>query len=102
MSEQVIRYVPAREIPGSTPGRPGGIIAVIIDDLGEKHFLSATQYRAQEHEKIRARELWKEVRFLTPLEIHPEDFKVLSPGHRALSDEQIREKLVRLSKSLGS
>jgi|GEM_PF-3013238 hypothetical protein len=101
MSEQIIRYVSAREIPGSNPGRPAGNIAVIIDDLGERHFLSAANYRSQEHEMIRALGPWKEVRFLTPLEIHPADFRILNPEQRMLADEQIREELDRLAKSLG-
>ncbi len=100
MSEQIIRYVHAREIPGSTPGQPGGAIAVVVDDLGVEHPMGAAQYRAQEHERIRALDLWKELRFLVPSELHPDDFRSLYPDQKALTDDQIREMLHSATKRL--
>jgi len=51
----------------------------------------------QEFAKIRALELWQEVRFLQPTEIHPDDFRTLYPELADLSDVEIRKRLERVS-----
>lgn len=62
---KIIRYVAVSEIPGATPGKAGGHIAVVVDDSGDEVLMNAAQYRIQEFAKIRALDLWKEVRFLS-------------------------------------
>ena len=94
---KIIRYVAASEIPGATPGKAGGNIAVVVDDLGNEVLMTAAQYRTQEFAKIRALELWQEVRFLQPTEIHPDDFRTLYPELADLTDVEIRKRLERVS-----
>ena len=94
---KIIRYVAASEIPGATPGKAGGNIAVVVDDLGHEVPMTAAQYRTQEFAKIRALELWQEVRFLQPTEIHPDDFRTLYPELADLTDVEIRKRLERVS-----
>lgn len=94
---KIIRYVAASEIPGATPGKAGGNIAVVVDDLGDEVLMTATQYRTQEFAKIRALELWREVRFLQPTEIHPDDFRTLYPELSGLTNAEIRKRLERVA-----
>ena len=93
---KIIRYVAASEILGATPGKAGGNIAVVVDDLGNEVVMTAAQYHTQEFAKIRALELWQEVRFLQPTEIHPDDFRTLYPEPTGLSDAEIRKRLERV------
>ncbi len=72
---------PAEHDDLHAPERPGEVgecqeanIAVVVDDLGHEVLMTAAQYRTQEFARIRALELWEEVRFLQPTEIHPDDF----------------------------
>ncbi len=94
---KIIRYVAASEIPGATPGKAGGNIAVVVDDLGNEVVMTAAQYRTQEFAKIRALELWQEVKFLQPTEIHPDDFRTIYPELADLTDVEIRKRLERVS-----
>ncbi len=94
---KIIRYVAASEIPGASPGKAGGNIAVVVDDLGDEVLMTAAQYRTQEFAKIRALELWKEVRFLQPTEIHPDDFRTLYPELSSLTNVEIRKRLERVA-----
>ena len=133
MADKIIRYVPTFWIPGATPGKAGGNIAVVVDDLvvssastvanltvgqrpwptvrrprirhrtsgleylGHEVPMTAAQYRTQEFAKIRALELWKEVRFLQPTEIHPDDFRALYPELPDLTNVEIRKRLERVA-----
>ncbi len=97
MSDKSIRYVPPSKITGATPGKAGGIIAIVVDDLGDEHPMTAAHYRAQEFKKIRALELWKEVRFLQPTEIHPDDYRTLYPMNAGLTDAEIKTRLERVA-----
>ena len=97
MADKIIRYVPALWIPGATPGQAGGNIAVVVDELGHEVPMTAAQYRAQEFAKIRALELWREVRFLQPTEIHPDDFRTLYPELFDLTNTEIRKRLERVA-----
>ena len=94
---KIIRYVAASEIPGATPGKAGGNIAVVVDDLGHEVLMTAAQYRTQEFATIRALELWREVRFLQPTEIHPDDFRTLYPELADLTNMEIRKRLERVA-----
>ncbi len=96
MVYKIIRYVAASEIPGASPGKAGGNIAVVVDDSGDEVLMTAAQYRTQEFAKIRALELWTEVRFLQPTEIHPDDFRALYPELSGLTDVEIRKRLERV------
>jgi len=97
VADKIIRYVPTFWIPGATPGKAGGNIAVVVDDLGHEVPMTAAQYRTQEFAKIRALELWKEVRFLQPTEIHPDDFRALYPELPDLTNVEIRKRLERVA-----
>jgi len=97
VADKIIRYVPASWIPGATPGKAGGNIAVVVDDLGHEVLMSAAQYRTQEFAKIRALELWREVRFLQPTEIDPDDFRTLYPELSDLTNTEIRKRLERVA-----
>ncbi len=97
MADKIIRYVPASGIPGATPGKAGGNIAIVVNDLGHEILMTAAQYRTQEFAKIRALELWKEVRFLQPTEIHPDDFRTLYPELSDLTNVEIRKRLERVA-----
>jgi len=97
MVAKTVRFVSASELSGATPGRPGGIVAVAIDDFGQEIALTAAQYREQEHEKIRIFDLWHDVRFLSPDELHPDDYRALYPKDARLPDKKIHEILKRVA-----
>lgn len=86
------QYVSSSEIPGSTPGKPGGVIAVYEDEKGVPRGLTAAQYEAQEP-KLSALDVWKRLRILRPQEWHPDDYRVIYPHDRHLNDSAIRRRL---------
>jgi hypothetical protein len=101
MGDRTVKFVRASEISGSTPGRPGGIVAIVVDDLSHETPMTAVQYHNQPHAKIRIFDLWQEVRFLDPRDIHPDDYRALYPEDAKLTDQAIIEILKRVASRFG-
>jgi len=101
MADRTIKFVRASQIPGSTPGKPGGAVAVVVDDFDQENPMTASQYHDQPHAKIRIFDLWKEVRFLEPSAIHPDDYRALYPEDVNLSTERIKDILKRAASRYG-
>ena len=93
IKKDIMTYVPVAEVPQSTPGKPGGAVAHVIEDRGRERLFTAAQYAAVNHEVVRIYNLWKEVRFVQPKDMHPDDFRALYPTDD--SDEEIRARLGR-------
>lgn len=87
-------WISASQLEGATPGRAGGVVAVIISNNGDEQFVTATQYRKLDHKRATALNLWREIRFLYPAEIHPDDYRVLYPEFNNRSNEEIRVNLI--------
>ena len=93
MLEKIIKYVSVDKLPLSTPGKPGGVIAIIVGGLGREPPMTAAQYGSQNFMAIHALDLWKEVRFIHPADLHPDDYRTLYPADKGLNDERIKELL---------
>ena len=62
--------------------------------------MTAKQYDSVNQHLVHIYRLWDELRFIRPIDMHPDDYRVLYPIDAGFSDEEIREQLKRTQSRL--